>query len=87
MSDYDSAAERAALACAVVAELVVRSGLRRRGVGSALLQAAERYAREAGASELRIGVLADNDAAQRLYASQGFRPYLSTLTKPLDSAT
>jgi GNAT superfamily N-acetyltransferase len=69
--------------CAVIAELVVREGVRRNGLGSALLHEAEEYAREAGADELRIGVLSGNDAARRVYVRQGFAPYLETLSKTL----
>jgi GNAT superfamily N-acetyltransferase len=68
---------------ALVAELVVREGYRRRGLGAALLRAAEGAARAAGASELRIGVLSGNRAARRLYGQAGFGPYVETLTKSL----
>jgi GNAT superfamily N-acetyltransferase len=68
---------------AVIPELVVRDAYRHRGIGSALLQAAEQHARTAGASELRIRVLSGNHAARRLYVREGFGPYLDTLTKPL----
>lgn len=68
---------------ALVAELVVRAGFRGLGIGRALLKAAERYAREAGAGELRIRVLSDNRTARQLYLNDGFVPYLETLTKPL----
>ena len=69
---------------AIVAELVVRVGFRRRGIARRLLDTAERFAREAGASELRIGVLSQNVAARDLYLREGFAPYKETLTKPLD---
>lgn len=69
--------------CALVAELVVRAGVRGLGIGRALLQAAERHARESGATELRIGVLSNNRAARQLYLAEGFAPYLETLAKPL----
>jgi ribosomal protein S18 acetylase RimI-like enzyme len=69
---------------AVVAELVVREACRGRGVGALLLRAAEDRAREAGASELRIGVLSGNRVARELYMREGFAPYLETLSKPLD---
>ena len=69
--------------CAWIAELVVRSGLRGQGIGRTLLQAAERYARESGATELRIGVLSDNRPARALYLDEGFKPYSESLAKPL----
>lgn len=71
---------------AIVADLVVRDGYRRRGIGAALLGAAERHARAAGAAELRIGVLTGNHAARELYVRQGFAPYLETLARPLTTA-
>jgi GNAT superfamily N-acetyltransferase len=69
---------------ALVAELVVREGFRRRGIARALLDVAERYARAAGASEIRIAVLSQNDPARRLYLREGFAPYKETLSKPLN---
>jgi GNAT superfamily N-acetyltransferase len=70
---------------ALVADLLVREGFRRRGLGGALLQAAERYARAAGAVDLRVGVLSGNEAAASLYRRAEFAPYLETLAKRLDS--
>jgi ribosomal protein S18 acetylase RimI-like enzyme len=70
---------------ALVSDLVVRAGFRRRGVGEALLARAERYARAAGATELRIGVLSGNRGARDLYSRAGFAPYLETLAKPLQA--
>jgi ribosomal protein S18 acetylase RimI-like enzyme len=69
---------------ALVSDLVVREPFRRRGVGAALLREAERYARSAGAAELRIGVLSENGGARDLYRRAGFAPYLETLSKRLD---
>ncbi len=47
---------------ALVTDLIVREGFRRRGLGRALLREAERLARDAGA-----GVLSDNREAHALY--------------------
>ncbi|HKW12705.1 MAG TPA: GNAT family N-acetyltransferase [Gemmatimonadaceae bacterium] len=71
---------------ALVAELVVREGFRRRGIARALLDVAERHARDAGAPELRIDVLSENTAARQLYLREGFAPYKETLTKSLKAA-
>ena len=46
----------------------------RRGVGRALLQACERYARAHGREALRLEVRYDNPAAIALYEKTGFRP-------------
>jgi GNAT superfamily N-acetyltransferase len=70
---------------ALVAELVVLDGHRHRGIGKALLQVSEQYARSAGANELRIGVLSQNQVARDLYVRQGFIPYSEMLAKPLTS--
>jgi GNAT superfamily N-acetyltransferase len=69
---------------ALVAELVVRDGFRRQGTARVLLDTAERYARDAGAAELRIIVLSHNTPARTLYFREGFAPYKETLTKSLD---
>jgi ribosomal protein S18 acetylase RimI-like enzyme len=68
---------------ALVAELVVRRAFRRMGIGRALLEAAERFARDAGAPELSIIVLSQNTPARSLYLREGFTPYKETLTKSL----
>jgi ribosomal protein S18 acetylase RimI-like enzyme len=68
---------------AFVSDLVVSAAYRRREIGSQLLSAAEVYARDRGAKSLRIGVLARNSAARRLYASHGFAEYEVELAKQL----
>jgi predicted GNAT family N-acyltransferase len=50
----------------------VRAGARGRGIGAALLAAAEQEARAAGA--VRIGMHAQTDAL-RLYERAGYTPY------------
>jgi GNAT superfamily N-acetyltransferase len=69
--------------CAVVTDLVVLPSYRRQGIGRSLLDRAETYARAAGARELRIGVLARNVDARRLYLDAAFEPYHETFAKPL----
>jgi ribosomal protein S18 acetylase RimI-like enzyme len=68
---------------AFVSDLVVRTTYRRRGIGGRLLSAAKGYARARGARVLRIGVLARNAAARRLYESAGFEQYEVELAKHL----
>ena len=70
-------------AYAYVSDLVVLPAYRRRGLGRALLERAEAYARREGARSLRVGVLARNDGAGRLYHRLGFADYTVQLTKPL----
>lgn len=52
--------------------LAVAPWARQRGVGSALLAAAERYARARGVRKLSLRVLSTNVTAQRLYERAGF---------------
>jgi ribosomal protein S18 acetylase RimI-like enzyme len=66
---------------ALVTDVVVQPAHRGRGIGSQLLRHAESFVRAAGATELRIGVLAGNTAARRLYVGRGFRPHLEVLVK------
>src|SRR5438105_15209706 len=68
---------------AYISDLVVRTACRGRGVGRQLIQQAENFARDAGAGQLRVGVLARNADAHRLYRDCGFRDYTVQLVKPL----
>ena len=53
----------------------VRSEYRGRGVGRALLAAAEAEARQRGACKVTLEVLSGNEAAKALYAAVGFEGY------------
>ena len=55
--------------------LAVDPSQKRRGVGRALLQACERYARARGRAALRLEVRYDNPAAIALYEKMGYRPF------------
>jgi ribosomal protein S18 acetylase RimI-like enzyme len=68
-------------AYALVTDLVVLASHRNQGIGRRLLERAEAFARAAGAQELRIGVLAKNASARRLYLSAEFRRHLEVFTK------
>ena len=56
-----------------IGDLAVDEGLRRRGIGRALMTAAEEEAMKRGYHQILIGVLAGNVAAEAAYARQGFR--------------
>jgi ribosomal protein S18 acetylase RimI-like enzyme len=56
---------------ALAEELVVHAPFRGRGVGSALLQAFLARMAEVGCAEVAIGVMPDNQVAQRLYRAHG----------------
>jgi RimJ/RimL family protein N-acetyltransferase len=62
-------------ACGHVADvgLMVAREARRRGIGRALLEAAERWARTAGVAKVELHVFPHNDAALALYESLGYR--------------
>ncbi len=66
-------------------DLVVLEEARGFGAGRALMESAESYARDQGASRVRLHVLAENEGALRLYENDGYRPYELLLEKPLDS--
>ena len=69
--------------CAYVADVAVLEPYRRRGLGRALLRAAEEHAASQGATTIRIEVLAANGPACNLYEAKGYRPFEMLLTKPL----
>jgi ribosomal protein S18 acetylase RimI-like enzyme len=68
---------------AYISDVVVLPEYRGRGIGRALLQQAEAFARAQGARWLRIGVLSKNHAAVRLYRHAGFGDRLLILEKTL----
>lgn len=57
----------------LVSDLVVAERFRGQGIGRMLLVEAEQHARACDVKWLRIGVLADNLAADGLYESMGYR--------------
>lgn len=68
---------------AYVSDLVVLATWRRRGIGRALLQRAEAYARALGMDTIGIGVMAGNREARALYDADGYRPVHVELRKAL----
>ena len=68
---------------AVVENLVVLRRHRRRGVGRALLERAEGWARAKGATSIELNVYAFNQGARTFYAERGFRILSHHLTKSL----
>lgn len=55
--------------------IAVAADARGRGIGEALLEAAERAAVRRGCDRLRLEVRVDNAAAQRLYERRGYRRF------------
>jgi ribosomal protein S18 acetylase RimI-like enzyme len=70
----------------VLANVVVRSDFRRRGIGRALTNASIELASSRKANELFLQVDSTNQGAQILYATLGFRPH-GTRTTWIRSAT
>ena len=68
---------------ALVSDLVVLTSARHQGVGRALLESVEQFARSEGVTELRIGVLAANAPARHLYHRLGFSPQFEVFAKRL----
>lgn len=68
-------------AYAYISDLVVLAACRGRGLGRALLQAAEYYAKHQGIDILRIGVLAGNKPVRRMYENYGFNEHKVVLEK------
>lgn len=66
-----------------VSELFVAEQARRLGVGRALIDARETYARELGLGHIMIGVLAKNERAASIYAHAGYEPYTIEMRKYL----
>jgi len=68
---------------AYVSDLVVLDAWRRRGIGRALLERAEAYARSLGMDAIGIGVMAGNHEARALYAARDYREVHVELRKSL----
>lgn len=72
---------------AYVSDLIVLKAFRGRGLGRTLLEAAESFARNQGANLLRIGVLAQNQRARRMYEINGFVEHKVVLEKTIEGNT
>ena len=68
---------------AELTELYVEPAFRRRGVGRALVEHAERLSRERGAADMLIMTGSDNAQAQALYRALGYDTYAVALNKKL----
>ena len=66
-----------------VADIFVAPGQRGRGVGAAMLAAAEDYLAGLGFKQVRLSVLAANADARAVYEKRGYRAYEVIYEKPL----
>jgi len=69
--------------CGHVSDIVVTNTGEGRGVGRALLLAAERWAQEAGFPWLTLHVFRGNDRARRLYENVGYEVEWTRMLKPI----
>ena len=72
---------------AVLDYVVVTASMRRLGVGSALVAAAEAWARGHGVAWIELGVYEFNEDARRLYESLGYGRMSTRMRKPLTGTT
>jgi len=70
---------------AYITDLIVLEAYRGHGIGRRLLEGAEAHAASKGARRLRVGVLAANEGAHRVYAAAGFRDYEVILAKEIET--
>jgi ribosomal protein S18 acetylase RimI-like enzyme len=68
---------------AVIDNLVVRSGLRRSGIGRALMHRASTWAAVQGASSVELTVYEFNETALEFYQSLGYEMLRHTMSKQL----
>jgi ribosomal protein S18 acetylase RimI-like enzyme len=67
-----------------IQNLYVDPSWRDRGVGSALMDAAEAALADAGADRIAIEAMASNENAKRLYESRGYGPHRVEYERPVD---
>jgi ribosomal protein S18 acetylase RimI-like enzyme len=70
-------------AAGFIHDVVVDQAERRRGVASALMEAAMAWLRERGAPRVVLGTAEQNVSAQRLFAKLGFRRTMIEMTREL----
>jgi ribosomal protein S18 acetylase RimI-like enzyme len=71
----------------VLHDVIVDSKHRGRGVGRLLLEAALAFFRSRGVPRVVLATAERNEAAQRLFASMGFRRTMIEMTRELDAPT
>ena len=70
----------------VLDNIAVSRSWRRRGVGTELTRAAERWARDQGAKWIELAVYQFNDSARSFYEALGYSSVSTRLRKPFPSA-
>jgi ribosomal protein S18 acetylase RimI-like enzyme len=72
-------------AAGFIHDVAVDPSARRRGIATALMQAAIAWLRAHGAPRVLLGTAEQNVEAQRLFASLGFRRTMIEMTKEIDT--
>jgi ribosomal protein S18 acetylase RimI-like enzyme len=70
----------------ILHDVIVDPGRRGRGVGQLLLEAALTFLRSRGVPRVVLSTAERNEAAQRLFASAGFRRTMIEMTRELDDS-
>ncbi len=83
-TDEQHIPERVAYQYGYLQSLIVASAFRGRGIGERLLNAAEQWAKERGASELRLETWEHESSPLGFYQEQGYRTLRRTLVRSLD---
>lgn len=71
----------------VIQDLVVEEGFREKGIGKKLMDKAEEWILEKGASLIELNVWEFNTTAQRFYENRGFETISRKMRKRLDDQT
>lgn len=71
----------------LIQNIYVEPSVRREGIGTRLLTAAEDALDEESVDVVTLEVMADNEPARRFYASHGYDPHRVTLEKSTESDT
>lgn len=66
--------------------IFVQETTRGTGIGRALVEAVERWTVERGVGEVRLGVMAGNDVAERFWAAGHYNDYIRTVRKLVSEA-
>ena len=69
----------------LLSNLYVEPAFRDRGIGAALLEAAEEVAADRGADDLLLEVMAKNGAARRFYEREGYDEFRVTMARSLEN--
>lgn len=68
----------------LLSNLFVKPSVRNRGIGTALLEAAEDALTEKGATVVMLEAMADNEAARRFYRRHGYETYRVGMERTLE---